>query len=163
MIISGSGRADLGLPVLASSQVPALIVTTTAGENRLRREKAPESVEIRAARSSASTIRATSILEQVDRRPQMSAGKLILVEGGPQLLGAFYREHTRDERFLTLAPQIAGRDVGDQRLSLVMRWDVRAPASSLGNLDQPAARQQAPVSALHLPHAISKEAHDDRC
>jgi riboflavin biosynthesis pyrimidine reductase len=50
----------------------------------------------------------------------LSAGKLILVEGGPHLLGAFYAEHLLDEQFLTLAPQIAGRDVGDQRLSLVM-------------------------------------------
>jgi hypothetical protein len=38
------------------------------------------------------------------------------------LLGAFYAEHALDEPFLTLAPQIAGRDVGDQRLSLVMGW-----------------------------------------
>jgi len=42
------------------------------------------------------------------------------VEGGPQLLGAFYAERVLDEQFLTLAPQIAGRDVDDRRLSLVM-------------------------------------------
>jgi riboflavin biosynthesis pyrimidine reductase len=68
----------------------------------------------------ASAIRSSSILEQVGQRFPVSAGKLILVEGGPQLLGAFYAEHLLDEQFLTLAPQIAGRDVGDQRLSLVM-------------------------------------------
>ena len=36
------------------------------------------------------------------------------------MLGAFYAEHLLDEQFLTLAPQIAGRDVGDRRLGLVM-------------------------------------------
>jgi riboflavin biosynthesis pyrimidine reductase len=44
----------------------------------------------------------------------------ILVEGGPRLLGDFYAERLVDEQFLTLAPQVAGRDAGDRRLSLVM-------------------------------------------
>ncbi len=127
VIVSASGRVNLGLPVFASGEAPALIVTTTEGEKRLRKQRAPESVEIRAVRRSASAIpggasaiRSSSILEQVERQFQVSAGKLILVEGGPQLLGAFYAERLLDEQFLTLAPQIAGRDIGDQRLSLVM-------------------------------------------
>jgi riboflavin biosynthesis pyrimidine reductase len=36
------------------------------------------------------------------------------------LLGDFFAEQLVDEQFLTLAPQIAGRDPGDRRLSLVM-------------------------------------------
>ena len=116
VIVSGSGRVDLGLPVFASGKVPALIVTTTAGAKRLRKQRAPDSVEIRSVRS-ADTIRAGAIIEQVRR---VSGGKLILVEGGPRLLGNFYAERVLDEQFLTLAPQIAGRDVGDRRLSLVM-------------------------------------------
>jgi riboflavin biosynthesis pyrimidine reductase len=51
---------------------------------------------------------------------RISAGKLILVEGGPRLLGDFFADHVIDEQFLTLAPQIAGRNAGDRRLSLVM-------------------------------------------
>jgi riboflavin biosynthesis pyrimidine reductase len=124
VIVSGSGRVDLSLPVFASGEVSALIVTTTAGAQRLRKQRAPDSVEIRAVRSSASAIRsnpgaihAGAIIEQVC---QVSSGKLILVEGGPRLLGSFYAERVVDEQFLTLSPQIAGRDVGDRRLSLVM-------------------------------------------
>ena len=60
----------------------------------------------------------------------MSPGKRILVEGGPRLLGDFYAEHLVDEQFLTLAPQIAGRDAGDRRLSLVM-GKVFAPRDAL--------------------------------
>ena len=116
-IVSGSGRIDLGLRVFASGEVPALIVTTAAGAKRLRRQSAPDSVEIRTVRSRTGAIRARSILGEVSRA---SAGKLILVEGGPRLLGDFYAEHLIDEQFLTLSPQIAGRDAGDQRLSLVM-------------------------------------------
>ncbi len=116
VLVSGSGRVDLGLPMFASGEVPALIVTTTAGAMRLRKQRAPDSVEIRAVRS-AGTIRAGSIIEQVCK---VSAGKLILVEGGPRLLSHFFAAHVLDEQFLTLSPRIAGRDVGGQRLSLVM-------------------------------------------
>jgi riboflavin biosynthesis pyrimidine reductase len=35
---------------------------------------------------------------------------IILTEGGPHLLGDFLAEQCLDELFLTLAPQVAGRD-----------------------------------------------------
>jgi len=117
VVVSGSGGIDLRLPVFASGKVRALIVTTTAGAKRLRRQRAPDSVEIRTIRRSTSAIPANAILDEVCR---VSSGKLILVEGGPRLLGDFYAERLLDEQFLTLAPQIAGRDAGDGRLSLVM-------------------------------------------
>jgi len=116
VVVSGSGRLDLSLPVFASGEMRALVVTSTAGAKRLRKPGVPGSVEIRAVRSSGA-IRARSILDQVRR---INAGKLILVEGGPRLLGDFFADHVLDEQFLTLAPQIAGRNVGDRRLSLVM-------------------------------------------
>lgn len=118
VIISGSGGIDLRLPVFASGRVPALIVTTAAGAKRLLRQRVPDSVDIRAiAGSRASAIPAGAILDEVCR---VSPGKLMLVEGGPRLLGDFYAQRLLDEQFLTLAPQIAGRESGDRRLSLVM-------------------------------------------
>jgi len=138
VIVSGSGGIDLSLPVFASGKVQALILTTIAGAKRLRSRRAPDSVEIRAIRQSASAdrhgasanrhgasanrhsasaISASTILDEVSR---VNPGKRILVEGGPRLLGDFYAEGLLDEQFLTLAPQIAGRDAGDGRLSLVM-------------------------------------------
>jgi riboflavin biosynthesis pyrimidine reductase len=127
VVVSGNGGLDLRLPVFASGKVPALIVTTTLGAKRLREQSASDSVEIRAVRGSASAIPASAILREVCRA---SAGKLILVEGGPRLLGDFYAERLIDEQFLTLAPQVAGRDAGDRRLSLVM-GKVFAPRDSL--------------------------------
>jgi riboflavin biosynthesis pyrimidine reductase len=117
VIVSGSGRLDLRLPVFASGKLQALIVTTTAGAKSLRKQGVPDSVEIRATRRRGNAIPARAILDAVCR---FSPGKLILVEGGPRLLGDFYAEGLVDEQFLTLAPQIAGRDAGDRRLSLVM-------------------------------------------
>jgi riboflavin biosynthesis pyrimidine reductase len=116
VVVSGSGRLDLSLPVFASGEMRALVVTTSAGAKRLRKRGAPGPVEICAVRS-AGAIRARSILGQVR---QVTSGKLILVEGGPRLLGDFFADRLLDEQFLTLAPQIAGRKPGDRRLSLVM-------------------------------------------
>ena len=48
VIVSGSGGINLRLPVFTSGNVPALIVTTTAGAKRLRKQSVPDSVEIRA-------------------------------------------------------------------------------------------------------------------
>jgi len=45
--------------------------------------------------------------------------EIILVEGGPQLMGDFFAEKYLDELFLTLAPQIAGRDGNSERPGLV--------------------------------------------
>ena len=127
VIVSGSGKIDLRVPVFTSSKVTTLILTTTAGANRLREQRASDSVEIRALPGKAATISASAILAEVDR---MHLGKRILVEGGPRLLGDFYAEGLLDEQFLTLAPQIAGRDTGDRRLSLVM-GKTFAPDTSL--------------------------------
>ena len=117
VVVSGSGRLDLRLPIFASGKVQALILTTAAGAKQLRKQSVPDSVEIRAVRNSEGSIRARTVIDEVC---STTTGKLILVEGGPQLLGDFYAEHAIDEQFLTLAPQIAGRGVDDQRISLVM-------------------------------------------
>ncbi|RPI41371.1 MAG: hypothetical protein EHM67_08375, partial [Hyphomicrobiaceae bacterium] len=114
-------------PVFTSGKVPVLIITTAAGAKRLHEQSGATSVEIRAIRGSATAIRASAILaEACMARP----GKRILVEGGPRLLGDFYAERLVDEQFLTLAPQIAGRNGGDRRLSLVM-GKVFAPGDPL--------------------------------
>jgi riboflavin biosynthesis pyrimidine reductase len=117
VIVSGSGRIDLRLPVFTSGRVQTLVVTTTAGAKQLLSRKMPRWLKIRAIPRCRGKIPASSILDAVGR---MNAGKRILIEGGPRLLGEFYARRLVDEQFLTLAPQIAGREEGDGRLSLVM-------------------------------------------
>ena len=117
VVVSAGGNIDLRGPVFASGRVPALIVTTPAGARRLSRRKPPDAVEIRAVGRGGGKIEPRAILEAVMRS---QPGKRILIEGGPKLLGSFYKERLVDEQFLTLAPQIAGRIDNDGRLSLVM-------------------------------------------
>ena len=136
VIVSASGSLNLRLPVFSSGTVPALVITTARGAKRLLRHKVPDSLHVHAIRRHAGEIPAHEILEIVGRS---IAGKRILVEGGPRLLGTFYKERLLDEQFLSLAPQLSGRETGDARMSLVMgetfapndsRWgkllDVRA-------------------------------------
>jgi riboflavin biosynthesis pyrimidine reductase len=116
VVVSGSGRLDLGLPVFASGEMRALIVTSSAGAKRLRRQRVPGAVEIRAAGGSAA-LSGAAVVRAVRRA--WGSG-LYLIEGGPRLLGDFFADGVLDEQFLTLAPQVAGRIAGDRRLSLVM-------------------------------------------
>ncbi len=117
VVVSASGNIDLRLPVFASGRVPVLIATTRTGARRLHKQRLPDSVSIRSIRSRSGRIEPGAILDEVARA---SGGERILIEGGPQLLGSFYRAGLVDEQFLTLAPQIAGRREQDGRLSLVM-------------------------------------------
>jgi riboflavin biosynthesis pyrimidine reductase len=117
VIVSGSGRVDLRLPVFASGLVRALVLTTTAGARRLARQRPNAALVIRAIHRSGSEIPPQTILAEVRRASRV---RRILVEGGPTLLGDFFSQRLVDEQFLTLAPQIAGRKLGDGRLALVM-------------------------------------------
>jgi riboflavin biosynthesis pyrimidine reductase len=117
VVVSSSGTLNLRLPVFASGRVPAMIVTTTRGAKRLMKQKIPDSVQIQPVRRGSGEIPAAAILKEVSRA---SRGKRILVEGGPRLLGTFYEERLMNEQFLSLAPQLAGRERDDARMSLVM-------------------------------------------
>ena len=64
----------------------------------------------------AGPLRAQAIVQAVC---EVRLCQVILVEGGPQLLGDFFAEGLLDVLFLTLAPQIAGRDASTERPGLV--------------------------------------------
>src|SRR5881275_1339879 len=106
VIVTARGEVSLDLPVFRSGEVPVLLVTTAQGAERIRAQRLPPSVELSAIQS-AGSLSARAILEAVRLARQCD---VILVEGGPHLMGDFFAEQCLDELFLTLAPQIAGRD-----------------------------------------------------
>src|SRR6266702_3337152 len=116
VIVTTHGAVDLDLPVFQSGELPVLLVTNTQGEERIRAQHLPPSVQLSAVQSSG-PLSAQAILHEVNRVRQC---EVILVEGGPQLMGDFFAGQALDELFLTLAPQIAGRDVKVERPGLVM-------------------------------------------
>ncbi len=118
VIVTASGHLDLSLPVFQTGEVPTLIVTTPHGAQRLDTESIPPSVQVVAGHGGR-TLSARAIMAAVAALDHAGSGDVILVEGGPHLIGDFFAEQCLHELFLTLAPQIAGRDGTTERPGLV--------------------------------------------
>jgi riboflavin biosynthesis pyrimidine reductase len=115
VIVTGEGRVDLRLPLFEEGGAPVLLVTTKKGARRLSSAGAPHHVRV----VSVSTNARVTAREVVGAITAKVASHLLLVEGGPHLIGDFFSESLLDELFLTLAPQVAGRKGNLPRLGLV--------------------------------------------
>jgi riboflavin biosynthesis pyrimidine reductase len=115
VIVSARGDLDLGLPVFTTASAPALIVTTEAGAERLARRTLPSSTRLRVVAGERGAS-AAAILEMLSLE---RACDIVLTEGGPTLMGDFIAEGLLDELFLTLSPQVAGRDTTNPRPGFV--------------------------------------------
>jgi riboflavin biosynthesis pyrimidine reductase len=115
VIVSASGELDPEFRVLRGGEVPVLVVTTERGAQRMHKQSLPPSVSITAV-AREGPVRAAAVLDAAGHVHQSS---VVLVEGGPRLVGDFLAERRLDELFLTLAPQIAGRDGITERPGLV--------------------------------------------
>ena len=115
VIVTAHGELDLGLPVFRSGAVKVLVVTTPEGARRIRGHELPSSVDIEEGGEGAA-IGARAILSAISR---LLPGGILLLEGGPRLMGDFFAEKCLDELFLTLAPQVAGRDGSAERPGFV--------------------------------------------
>jgi riboflavin biosynthesis pyrimidine reductase len=117
VVVTGSGDIDLDRCLFHTHAVPSLIVTTAAGARRLqvRDRGLSESARVEAAAAAAS-LSARAVLDTVGRTGK---SELVLIEAGPRLMSDFFAERLLDELFLTLAPQVAGRDGTIERPGLV--------------------------------------------
>lgn len=114
VVVTAGGDLDFDQPTPRPAAAPALVVTTEEGARTLRGRRLPPAVQVVEAGSVSLGTR--EVLDVVGRvRPS----RLILVEAGPRLMADFVAERCLDELFLTLAPQIAGRDGGVERPGLV--------------------------------------------
>jgi riboflavin biosynthesis pyrimidine reductase len=111
VILTGSGQVDLGLPVFASGKVDVLIVTVPAGLERLRSARMPAHVSVHVPPGVENgRLTAAGVLTAIAAQLQKTTAN-VLLEGGPQVMADFFGEQVLDELFLTVAPQVAGRDV----------------------------------------------------
>lgn len=108
VIVTGTGRLDLSEATFHTPGLETVIVTTSEGEQRLRSDHGQE-------------LRMTQVRTVAERGPVPPPAviavlrrdfgvEVLLHEGGPRLLGAFLAAGSLDELFLTVAPQIAGRE-----------------------------------------------------
>ncbi|MGZ3608947.1 MAG: dihydrofolate reductase family protein [Ktedonobacteraceae bacterium] len=115
VFVTEHGNINLHLPVFNAAEIPVLIVTTKHGHERLIAQNITPSVQI-ATIAKNTPLSAQDILNEVTR---IHSCNIILTEGGPKLFGNFLSEKCLDELFLTLAPQIAGRDEHIERGGIV--------------------------------------------
>ena len=114
IVATASGSLDLAHPGLWAPDVPVILATTPTGAEHLRAAGPAPNVRIEIAGSDGH-VSATSLVDLAG-----SAGaRLVLCEGGPHLIGDLLAAGLLDELFLTVAPQLAGRDEATRRLALI--------------------------------------------
>jgi riboflavin biosynthesis pyrimidine reductase len=116
VVVSGSGRVDLTRAVFRTPGIRTLIVTTEAGRDLLAASGAGSLVSTEVRSLTGPVIAAASVLELLRAEFGVS---LLLHEGGPTLFGRFLAEGCVDELFLTMAPQVAGRNTQPLRPGFV--------------------------------------------
>ena len=109
MIVTGTGELDLTSAVFHTPLIRALILTTEPGKRRLSQSgsEALTSVEVKTLSAAEERISPSAILTLLRREAGV---ELLLHEVGPTLFGEFLAAGFMDQLFLTVAPQIAGRD-----------------------------------------------------
>ena len=94
--------------------MPVILATTESGAERLRAAGPAPNARIEIA-GSGGHVAATSLVDVA----ASSGARLVLCEGGPHLIGDLLAAGLLDELFLTVAPQLAGRDEASHRLALI--------------------------------------------
>ena len=114
IVATASGGLDPSHPGLSAPDVPVIIVTTEEGAERLAAARPAPNARVEVA-GAGRRVPAPKLIEIAGS----IGARLILCEGGPHLIGDLLRAGLLDELFLTIAPQIAGRDEGAERFGFV--------------------------------------------
>lgn len=116
VVVTATGNIDVDLPIFQSEEIPVLIVTTAGGARHIGSMQLPQPVRVTLGGAGPS-LTARGILDAIIAANH--PGRLMLIEGGPHLMGDFLAEHCLHELFLTLAPQVAGRGPSEERMGIV--------------------------------------------
>lgn len=114
VVVSASGDLDRGHLDLTDPDVSFVVATTADGARRLRSRWPSDRVEI-IPMAEGQRLPIGALLRLLRERRY----GLVLSEGGPNLFAELLAARAVDDLFLTVAPQLAGRDNGNGRLSLV--------------------------------------------
>jgi riboflavin biosynthesis pyrimidine reductase len=115
VVLTASGEVDLDEPTFHTEGLPIAIITTNAGASRIASEHGDISpITVRSTGEAGSTTPGAFLKILADE----FGIRLLLHEGGPTIFGQYLAAKMIDELFLTLAPQIAGRESVAQRPSI---------------------------------------------
>ena len=125
VVVTGSGELDLTHRGLTARDVPVIVATTQAGATALAARSLPDNVTVRIA-GQGTRVEPNRIIEMA----AAMGARLALCEGGPHLFGDLLGAGLVDELFLTLAPQVIGRDGSVKRIALVEGASFKGGAKS---------------------------------
>jgi riboflavin biosynthesis pyrimidine reductase len=115
VILTASGRVDLDEPTFHTEGLPTAIMTTNEGASRIALDHGDTSqITVRSTGEVGCTTPGAVLKILADE----FGIRLLLHEGGPTVFGESLTAKMIDELFLTLAPQIAGRQSVAQRPSI---------------------------------------------
>jgi len=114
IVVTARGDLDPSHPGLSAPDVPVIIATTAHGAQTLARRKLAPNARVVVSGAGPGVV-AGDLLALA----QSAGAGLVLCEGGPHLIADLLRAGLLDELFLTISPQVAGRDTGAERLGFV--------------------------------------------
>jgi riboflavin biosynthesis pyrimidine reductase len=114
VVVTARGDLDPTHAGFNAPDVPVIVATTKAGAGRLAALSLPRNVSVAIA-GDGDRVGPERLLDIV----RHAGARVALCEGGPHLFGQLLGAGLVDELFLTLAPQIIGRDEAVRRLALV--------------------------------------------
>lgn len=123
VVVSGSGAVPANHPAFSAPRTAVTVFTTERGARKL----SGSSVRVQTLSADRSgRLPADAIVDQL----QAGFGaQVVLCEGGPSLLGQLVEALRVDELFLTVAPQLAGRDGQADRPALIEGFAADARAA----------------------------------
>jgi riboflavin biosynthesis pyrimidine reductase len=107
---------DLTRAIFRTPGIRTLIVTTQGGSDLLAARGVGSLISTEVRSLEGPIVAPASILELLRAEFGVS---LLLLEGGPTLFGRFVADCCVDELFLTIAPQLAGRNMSPLRPGLI--------------------------------------------
>ena len=128
VIVTASGDIQPDHAALHAPDVPVTLLTSATGAKRLAALRLPAHVDV-VQIVDRGAIPPAAIVAHLEE----TGVRLALCEGGPHLLGDLVGIGALDELFLTVAPQLLGRD-GDDRFSFVEGVALPAGEGSWGDL-----------------------------
>lgn len=116
VVVSASGQVNLAEANFHTPGVETLIITTDSGAERLHSNPEAGAVTYIRSLGAGPRLAPAAITQLLD---QEFGVRVLLNEGGPIIFTSFLEADFIDQLFLTLTPQLAGRDSGQERPSLV--------------------------------------------
>lgn len=106
VLVTARGKLDLRQPIFQSGATEVVVATNERVAAELQARALPDHVRVLGLPGEG----AIAVRALLAALQPLWPSDIILTEGGPHLLGDFLAERCLDELFLTIAPQIAGRD-----------------------------------------------------